>query len=121
MTAAAGIAERVKQALEFCDPRRSWCPHQCGRFNEETSHVREAVNLPLSHPRRLALNLAVHVRLYQALQAPQRASYLALLAEVAEREREDAHVAELCKRHGCQAPPPEASYFVADCGAFRLR
>lgn len=79
------------------------------------------MNLPPSHPRRLVLNDEVHARPYQALQAPQRASYLALLAEAAEREREYAHVAELCKRHGCQAPPPEASYYVADCGAFRLR
>ena len=79
------------------------------------------MNLPPSHPRRLVLNDEVHARPYQALQAPQRASYLALLAEAAEREREYAHVAELCKRHGCQAPQPEASYFVADCGAFRLR
>ena len=79
------------------------------------------MNLPPSHPRRLVLNDEVHARPYQALQAPQRASYLALLAEATEREREYAHVAELCKRHGCQAPPPEASYFVADCGAFRLR
>lgn len=77
--------------------------------------------LPASHPRRLVLNDEVHARPYQALQAPQRASYLALLAEAAEREREYAHVAELCKRHGGQAPPPEASYYVADCGAFRLR
>jgi len=79
------------------------------------------VILPPSHPRRVELNDEVHARPYQALQAPQRASYLALLAEPAEREREYAHVAELCKRYGCQAPPPEASYFVADCGAFRLR
>lgn len=77
--------------------------------------------LPPSHPRRAVLNDEVHARPYQALQAPQRASHLALLAQPAEREREYAHVAELCARHGCQPPPPEASYFVADCGAFRLR
>ncbi len=77
--------------------------------------------LPPAHPRRVALNDEVHARPYQTLQAPQRASYLAMLAQAAEREREYAHVAELCARYGCEPPPPEASYFVADCGAFRLR
>ncbi len=77
--------------------------------------------LPTVHPWRVALNDEVHARPYQTLQAPQRASYLAILAQPGEREHEHAHVAELCARHGCQAPPPEASYFVADCGTFRLR
>jgi uncharacterized membrane-anchored protein len=44
-----------------------------------------------------------------------------MLAEPAARERECAHVAALCARYGCQLPPPGASYFVADCGGFRLR
>ena len=77
--------------------------------------------LPQSDPLRAALNDEVHARPYQALQAPVRASYLALQGPPAERAREYAHVAELCARHGCAPPPPEASYFVADCGAFRLR
>ena len=77
--------------------------------------------LPPVHPRRVALNDEVHARPYQTLQAPQRASHLAMLAQATEREREYAHVAELCLRYGCEPPPPEASYFVADCGAFRLR
>lgn len=77
--------------------------------------------LPASHPRRVELNDEVHARPYQALQAPQRASHLAMLAQPTEREREYAHVADLCRRHGCQPPPSAASYYVADCGAFRLR
>ncbi len=77
--------------------------------------------LPASHPRRIELNDEVHARPYQTLQAPQRASYLAMLADAAEREREYAHVGELCARYGCQPPPPQASYFAADCGDFRLR
>jgi uncharacterized membrane-anchored protein len=79
------------------------------------------VILPPSHPRRVVLNDEVHARPYQALQAPQRASYLALLAPAHEREQECAHVAELCTHYGREPPPPEASYFAADCGAFRLR
>ncbi|MBE0619496.1 MAG: DUF3422 domain-containing protein [Burkholderiales bacterium] len=77
--------------------------------------------LPPVDPRRVALNDEVHARPYQTLQAPQRASYLAMRMEPAEREREYAHVAELCGRFGCEPPPTEASYFVADCGGFRLR
>ena len=77
--------------------------------------------LPPAHPQRLVLNDEVHARPYQALQAPQRASYLALLALPAQREQEIAHVAALCARYACEPPSPQASYFVADCGAFRLR
>lgn len=77
--------------------------------------------LPARHPRRIELNDEVHARPYQTLQAPQRASYLAMLAGPAERAREYAHVGELCARYGCQPPPPQASYFAADCGDFRLR
>jgi len=79
------------------------------------------VNLPSSHPRRIALNDEVHSRPYHTLQVPQRASYLAMLAQPAEREQEYAHVAGLCARYGCQPPPPEANFYAADCGAFRLR
>ena len=79
------------------------------------------MTLPQSHPWRIALNDEVHARPYQVLQAPQRASYLAMLAEPAEREGEYAHVSELCLRYGREPPPPEARYFVVDCGAFRLR
>ena len=77
--------------------------------------------LPRGHPQRLALNDEVHARPYQTLQAPQRASYLAMQAQPEEREREYAQVRDLCARYGAQAPPPEANYFVADCGGFRLR
>ena len=48
------------------------------------------MNLPRTHPRRVVLNDEVHARPYQSLQAPQRASYLAMLAQPAEREREYA-------------------------------
>lgn len=79
------------------------------------------MNLPQSHPARIALNDEVHARPYQELKAPLRASYLAMLAEPAEREGEQAHVSELCLRYGREPPPPQARYFVVDCGAFRLR
>lgn len=77
--------------------------------------------LPAGHPQRALLNDEVHARPYQRLLAPLRASYLAMLAQPGERAREHAHVAELCARQGCAPPPPEADYFLADCGAFRLR
>jgi uncharacterized membrane-anchored protein len=77
--------------------------------------------LPSIDPRRAALNDEVHARPYQVLQAPQRASYMAMLAQPAEREREHAHVSALCARYGCEPPNPAASYFVVDCGTFRLR
>ncbi|MCJ7837937.1 MAG: DUF3422 domain-containing protein, partial [Burkholderiales bacterium] len=79
------------------------------------------MKLPPIHPRRVVLNDEVHSRPYHTLQVPQRASYLAMLAQPAEREQEYAHVAELCARYDCQPPPPEANFYAADCGAFRLR
>ncbi|MBE0625376.1 MAG: DUF3422 domain-containing protein [Burkholderiales bacterium] len=69
----------------------------------------------------MVLNDEVHSRPYHTLQVPQRASFLAMLAQPAEREQEYAHVAGLCARYGCQPPPPEANFYAADCGAFRLR
>ncbi len=79
------------------------------------------MNLPQSHPQRLALSDEVHARPYEVLQAPLRISHLAMLLDAEAREAERAQVEGLCARLQCAPPPREASYFVADCGALRLR
>lgn len=76
--------------------------------------------LPREHPQRLELNDEVHARPPQALVAPLRLTYLALLSGGAERESELGRVAELARRFGAAAPQPGSRHFIGDCGAFRL-
>jgi uncharacterized membrane-anchored protein len=79
------------------------------------------MQLPDNHPQRFQLANEVHARPHQPLKAPERAFYLAVLVDAAERGREHAHVAALCERYGAHAPPADAIHFAADLGPFRLR
>jgi uncharacterized membrane-anchored protein len=76
---------------------------------------------PENDARRLELANEVHARPHEAVKAPLRASYLAVLVDAAERGREAAHVARLCEEAGVAPPPPGAIHFAADLGGFRLR
>lgn len=76
------------------------------------------MNFP-SHPQREALAGELHARPAIPIQVPARLSRLAMLAP--DREAEDAHLAQLCARHGVPPPRPGAPWFLADFGAFRLR
>lgn len=73
------------------------------------------------HPQRRRLHDEVHARPYELLQAPVRASHLALRvgegAGAAGREHLDA----LCARLGVTPPEEDATYFSQDFGPFRLR
>lgn len=77
--------------------------------------------LPPDHELRQALAHEVHARPHEALRAPVRASYLVVLVEPADRERERAHVAALCEDRGASPPAADAIHFSAELGAFRLR
>lgn len=79
------------------------------------------MRLPKDHPQRVELNDEVHARPSEALAAPQRISYLALLSGWAERERERQRVAELAERFGALPPREGANHFRADLGPFRLK
>lgn len=76
---------------------------------------------PGNDARRIELADEVHARPHEAVKAPLRASYLAVLVDAAEREREHAHVAGLCERAGAAPPPAGAIHFACDLGGFRLR
>ena len=76
---------------------------------------------PENHALRLELANEVHARPHEAIRAPLRASYLAVLVDAAERGREHAHVAALCASTGVAAPPVDAIHFSADLGGYRLR
>lgn len=81
-----------------------------------------ALPLPQDHPQRRALNDEVHARPPEPLAAPLRASYVALLGDVAQREAALDAVRDLARQFGAAAlPEPGASHYSADFGAFRLR
>jgi uncharacterized membrane-anchored protein len=75
--------------------------------------------LPPDHPQRYVLANEIHARPYDALETPERVSFLAVLS--AERAAEHSHLVRLCERGGVHPPPPAASHFVADFGAYRFK
>jgi uncharacterized membrane-anchored protein len=77
--------------------------------------------LPPDHVLRAELNDEVHARPSDALRAPLRISYLALLTDASTREREWQNVRELLARHGQEAPAKPGIHFSANLGAFALR
>ena len=78
-------------------------------------------NLPTDHPLRLSLADEVHARPPEALQTPARATYVALLVDADDRERERQHLARLCA--SVYAAPPDAglNQFSVQLGALRLK
>lgn len=76
--------------------------------------------LPDDHAQRYALAAEVHARPPESLQAPARASYLALLVDPDARSRELEHVAALCARFA-QPPPDGSTHFRAALGNLRLK
>ncbi|MGM0672570.1 MAG: DUF3422 family protein [Pseudomonadota bacterium] len=83
--------------------------------------MKESPSLPPSHPLREAVHDEVHARFYEPLDAPARASWLALLSPRASIGRERELVASLCRRFGREEPLTEKNFVACDLGAFRLR
>jgi uncharacterized membrane-anchored protein len=77
--------------------------------------------LPADHAQRFLLANEVHARPNEALSAPERLSYVALIVPAEDKAREHAHVAALCERYGALPPPVDAIHFSIDLGVFRLR
>jgi uncharacterized membrane-anchored protein len=77
--------------------------------------------LPADHPQRFLLANEVHARPNEALAAPERLSYLAVMVGAEDKAREHAHVAALCARYGAHPPPVDAIHFSIDLAVFRLR
>ena len=73
------------------------------------------------HPLRHALNEELHARPFTRLEAPQRATHLALLSGETAAETERAHVAALCERFDQPPPGDTDTYYFVDLGAFKLR
>jgi uncharacterized membrane-anchored protein len=77
--------------------------------------------LPSDHPERLALADEVHARPPEPLELPSRASYVAVLLDADERERESLHIVGLCALHGVAPPAAGVTQFSTQLGAVRLK
>ena len=77
--------------------------------------------LPPDHVHRKLLADEVHARPPETLETPARATYIAVLIDSAERERERAHLTQLCASFGLPPPAAEANHFSADLGSVRLK
>jgi uncharacterized membrane-anchored protein len=82
---------------------------------------RNAMLLPSNHAQRFDLNHELHARPFAELQAPARASYLALLADESARPEEQRCLAALCARYGKPPPALAGSHFSADLGPFQIK
>jgi uncharacterized membrane-anchored protein len=79
------------------------------------------MRLPASHPERHILAEEVHARPPEAIDAPARLTYLAVLVDADARQREAAHLRLLCERHAVTPPPAGATQFSARFGPVRLK
>ncbi len=76
---------------------------------------------PPDHAQRIPLAEEAHARPPEAVRAPARASYVAVLVDADERGREAAHLAALCERHDIEPPAAGATHFRGQFGAVRLK
>lgn len=86
-------------------------------MSQQSSHT----PLPQDHALRWQLSQEVHARPFIALQAPSRATHLAILTGESGAEDDRAHLAELCYRYGIEEPAADAIHAILDFGPFRLK
>jgi uncharacterized membrane-anchored protein len=77
--------------------------------------------LPPDHPDRLALADEAHARPPEPLEAPSRASYVALLVDPDDRGRELQHLVGLCERFDVAPPRTGVTQFSARLGRVRVK
>ncbi len=77
--------------------------------------------LPPDHPDRISLADEVHARPPEPLETPSRATYVAVLVEPDDRERELAHLGTLCARHAVPGPADGVTHFSAALGELRVK
>lgn len=77
--------------------------------------------VPADHPLRTDLNDEVHARPPERLPVPTRVSFLALMGDGGERDREWGHVCALVRSHGVEPPPAPVTHLSLSLGAFRLK
>lgn len=77
--------------------------------------------LPPDHPHRLSLADEVHARPPEPLETPCRATYVAVLIDPEDRERERAHIAALCTQYAVPPPAASATHFSIRIGTIRFK
>jgi uncharacterized membrane-anchored protein len=77
--------------------------------------------LPRDHPDRLSLADEVHARPPEPLETPSRATYVAVLVEPDDRERERQHLGALCAAHAVIGPKQGLTQFSATLGKLRIK
>lgn len=77
--------------------------------------------LPPDHPDRQALTSEVHARPPEPLDTPSRVTYVAVLIEPEERERELAHIAQLCTLNGVPPPAVGSTHFSVALDTVRFK
>lgn len=77
--------------------------------------------LPADHPSRRRLNDEVHARPPERIAAPSRISFIALLADEAQRAASWKIIARVAEEAGATPPAPEALHYSAQLGTYRLK
>jgi uncharacterized membrane-anchored protein len=77
--------------------------------------------LPSDHAERFILAEEVHARPPEAVEAPARVTYVAVLIDPDDRERERQHLVTLCERYAVPPPAPGVTHFSARVGLLKLK
>ena len=77
--------------------------------------------LPPDHAERFILAEEVHARPPEAVEAPARVTYVAVLVDPDERERERLHLVALCERFAVAPPAVGVTHFSARVGVLKVK
>lgn len=77
--------------------------------------------LPPDHAERFVLAEEVHARPPEAVEAPARVTYVAVLVDADDRERERLHLVALCERYAVAPPAQGVTHFSARVGVLKLK
>lgn len=73
------------------------------------------------HPLRLLLANEVHARPPDVIETPSCATYVAVLVDRADQERETTHLADLCAQFSVAPPEAGSNHFSAEIGGLTLK
>ena len=79
------------------------------------------LQLPAHHPERFSLAEEVHARPPEAISAPGRVTYVAIIVDPEQRETERAHIAALCEHFGVHGPALSATHHSTRLAGMRLK